>query len=544
MPSRDLPPRLPRRTRNAQPLAADGLLADGGGWMIARTPLTLMHRLARLFIFSLAAILSSTFTCVAAEKEPAAPKSAAKISDSAIIGEEKAVLTHAPNVPPPIARKHATKVIVEIEVREVVRKLADGVEYLFWTFGGEVPGNFIRIREGDVVELHLNNHPSSKMPHNIDLHAVTGSGGGATSSFTAPGHSSQFTFTALNPGLYVYHCATAPVGMHVGNGMYGLILVEPKEGLPPVDREYYVMQGEFYTVGKFGEEGLQPFDQEKALDERPTYVVFNGSVGSLVGDKALTAKVGERVRFYVGNGGPNLISSFHLIGEIFDTVYQEGGMVPSQHHVQTTMVPAGGSAIVEFKVEVPGTFILVDHSLFRAFNKGALGMLKVDGPPNLLVYSGKEVDAIYLGQQATAGSAEQRAVEDLQARMKEALKSDPKIAGLSKNLQAEKGKRVYLQTCFACHQATGEGLPGVFPPLAKSDYLMADKERSIRGVMKGQSGSMTVNGKQFNGLMPPVMLTDEQIADVLTYIRNSWGNEGDAVTLEDVKKVHAQSATQ
>jgi len=212
---------------------------------------------------------------------------AAKGFDLDIVGEEVAVLTHAPNVPPPIQRQHATKVVVNVEVREVVKRLADGVDYLFWTFGGEVPGVFIRVREGDLVEFHLGNHPSSKMPHNIDLHAVTGPGGGATSSFTAPGHQSQFSFKALNPGLYVYHCATAPVGMHVGNGMYGMILVEPKEGLPPVDQEFYVMQGDFYTKGKFGEEGLQPFDMEKAVDEKPSYVVFNGAVGSLVGDKAL-----------------------------------------------------------------------------------------------------------------------------------------------------------------------------------------------------------------------------------------------------------------
>ena len=481
----------------------------------------------------------------AAEPAPGAPAgTAAKGTDPEVVGEEKAVLTQAPNVPPPIKRKAPTKVIVHLEVREVVRKLADGVEYLFWTFGGDVPGSFIRVREGDLIEFHLANHPTSKMPHNIDLHAVTGPGGGAASSFTAPGHESQFSFKAINPGLYVYHCATAPVGMHVGNGMCGLILVEPSHGLPPVDREYYVMQGDFYTTGKFGEEGLQAFDMEKAVDERPSYVVFNGAVGSLVGDKALKANVGEKVRLFVGNGGPNLTSSFHVIGEIFDTVYQEGGVVPSQHQVQTTTIPAGGSAIVEFKVEVPGTFILVDHALFRAFNKGALGMLKVDGPPNLLVYSGKEVDAVYLGKQAFAGTKDEAKVEDLQAKMREAIKTDPKISGLSKDIVMEKGKRVYNQTCFACHQATGLGLPGVFPPLAKSDYLMADKERAIRGVIKGQSGEMTVNGQKFNGVMPPVMINDEQIAQVLTYVRNSWGNEGDIVTVEEVKRVHAESANQ
>ncbi len=489
---------------------------------------------------SLAATLvfaSSLFTAYAQ-----APASAAKTSDPNIVGEERAILAQAPNVPPPIKRKNATKVIVTLEVKEVVKKLADGVEYLFWTFGGDVPGSFIRIREGDLVEFHLNNHPSSKMPHNIDLHAVTGPGGGAASSFTAPGHTSQFSFKALNPGLYVYHCATAPVGMHVANGMYGLILVEPKEGLPPVDREYYVMQGDFYTAGKYGEAGLQPFDQNKAIDERPSYVVFNGGVGSLVGDKAITAHVGEKVRLYVGNGGPNLTSSFHVIGEIFDTVYQEGGMVPSQKHVQTTMIPAGGSAIVDFKVEVPGTYILVDHSLFRAFNKGALGMLKVDGPPDLLTYSGKEVDAVYLGSQAEAGSEAEKRVSSLQAQMKAVISADPKIATLSKEIQIEKGKQVFMQTCFVCHQVDGTGIPGQIPPLEKSDYLMADKERAIRGVLNGQSGEMEVNGKKYNGVMIPLnYLNDEQIANVLTYVRNSFGNSGDAVKIDEVRRIRSET---
>ncbi|MEW6303797.1 MAG: copper-containing nitrite reductase [Verrucomicrobiota bacterium] len=478
---------------------------------------------------------------VASEPEAAKPKVAAKAQDPTIVGEEVAVLTQAPNVPPPIKRTHATKVVITLEVREVVRKLADGAEYLFWTFGGSVPGSFMRVREGDLVEFHLNNHPSSKLPHNIDLHAVTGPGGGAASSFTAPGHSSQFSFKALNPGLYVYHCATAPVGMHVGNGMYGLILVEPKEGLPPVDKEYYVMQGEFYTAGRFGDPGLQMFDQDKAVDERPTYVVFNGSVGSLVGDNAITAKVGEKVRLFVGNGGPNLVSSFHVIGEIFDHVYPEGSTVPTLRNVQTTMVPAGGSTIVEFKVDVPGTYILVDHSLFRAFNKGALGMLKVSGPEDLLVYSGKEVDAVYLGRQAEAGSEAQKKVAELQAQVKQAIQSDPKIAGLTKEIQFEKGKQVFMQTCFVCHQPSGQGIPNQIPPLAKSDFLMADKERSIRIVLQGQTGEIVVNNQKFNGIMVPMnYLPDEDIANVLTYVRNSWGNSGDPVKVEEVRRVRSE----
>lgn len=473
---------------------------------------------------------------------PQLSSSKATSADPAVVGEEVAVLSQPPQVPPPIRRTRATKIIVRLEVREVVKRMADGVDYLFWTFGGDVPGSFIRIREGDLVEFHLDNHQNNKMPHNIDLHAVTGPGGGATSSFTAPGHSSQFSFKALNPGLYVYHCATAPVGMHVGNGMYGLILVEPKEGLPPVDREYYIMQGDFYTSGKYGEEGLQAFDMTRAIDEKPTYVVFNGAVGSLVGDKAITANVGETVRLFVGNGGPNLVSSFHVIGEIFDRVYPEGGTVAAQHNVQTTLVPAGGSAIVEFKLDVPGTFILVDHSLFRAFNKGALGMLKVSGPENLLAYSGKEVDAVYLGKQAEAGSEAGKRIAALQAQRNEAIQIDPKIATLTKEIQMERGKQVFMQTCFVCHQMDGQGISGQIPPLAKSDFLMADKERAVRIVLQGLSGEKVVNGKTYNGTMIPLnYLPDEQVANVLTFVRNSWGNSGESVTVDEVRRIRSEA---
>ncbi len=434
-----------------------------------------------------------------------------------------AVLTNAPQVPPPTGRTAPAKVVVRLEVKELVMPIADGVMYTFWTFGGQVPGKFIRIRQGDTVEFHLQNHPDNKMPHNIDLHAVTGPGGGAASSFTAPGHESQFTFKALNPGLYVYHCATAPVGMHVANGMYGLIFVEPPEGLPPVDREFYVMQGDFYTVGKYREKGVQPFDMQKAIEENATYVVFNGGEGALVGDKALQAKVGEKVRIFVGNGGPNLVSSFHVIGEIFDKVWTEGGL-KTQEQVQTTIVPAGGSSIVEFTFEVPGTYILVDHSIFRAFNKGAVGMIKVTGPENKLVYSGKEVDSVYLSDKAAAPS------EAVSKAASAAAKGT-----LTKADQIEAGKVLFMGTCSACHQPEGTGLPRLFPPLAKSDFLMADKARSIGIVLNGLTGPVKVNGEEFNSVMPPQShLADDDIANILTYVRNSFGNTGDPVSAAEV----------
>ncbi|MFZ6772984.1 copper-containing nitrite reductase [Undibacterium sp. SXout7W] len=442
----------------------------------------------------------------------------------------QAVLTSPPNVPPPINRKYPAKVIVNLEVIEKEMPISEGVSYTFWTFGGTVPGSFIRVRQGDTVEFHLKNHPANKMPHNIDLHGVTGPGGGAASSFTAPGHESQFSFKALNEGIYVYHCATAPVGMHIGNGMYGLILVEPPEGLPAVDHEYYVMQGDFYTTGKYREKGLQPFDMEKAIDERPTYVLFNGAEGALTGDKALKAKTNEKIRLFVGNGGPNLVSSFHVIGAIFDKVRFEGG-TNFQKNVQTTLIPAGGAAVVEYTTKVPGSFVMVDHSIFRAFNKGALAIIKVDGPENKAIYSGKEVDAVYLGD---------RAGPNLAAVTKATANAASGTLTLQDQVLA--GKALFEGTCSVCHQSNGAGLPGVFPPLTKSDYLNADHQRAIKVVLQGLSGKVTVNGSEFNSVMPPMnQLNDDEVANILTYILNSWDNKGGQIKSDDVKAIRAKT---
>ena len=434
---------------------------------------------------------------------------------------EEAILTHAPEVPPPIKRSRNAKVIIKLETSEVKGHLDNGVEYTFWTFGGTVPGPMMRVKEGDDVEFHLSNHPTSKMPHNIDLHAVTGPGGGAAASLTTPGHTSVFSFKALHPGLFVYHCATAPVGMHIANGMYGLILVEPKGGLPEVDKEFYVMQSEFYTTGKYGQQGLQGFDMHKALDEKPEYVVFNGSVGSLTNENALKAKVGDKVRLFVGNAGPNLISSFHVIGTIFDDVYTEGGSQKNQKDVQTTLVPAGGASIVEFTTKVPGDLVLVDHSIFRAFNKGALGIMIAEGDPDHKIYSGKQFDRVYMPE----GGSPQH------------IPSETKMDAGPKNKEERlvAGKRVYESVCAACHMNEGQGVENVFPPLAKSDYLNADKKRAIRIVSHGLSGPIIVNGKKYDSVMPAFSLSDNDVASVLTYVLNSWGNSGGDITADEVR---------
>lgn len=444
-------------------------------------------------------------------------ESAKNYADVPVKGTITAELTAPPFVPAPVGDRLAKKLIVNMEILEQEGEMTDGTKYMYWTFGGSVPGSFIRTRVGDEVEFTLKNHPDNKLPHNIDLHAVTGPGGGASSSLVAPGHEKTFSFKCLNPGLYVYHCATAPVGMHIANGMYGLILVEPEGGLTKVDKEYYVMQGDFYTKGKYGDPGMQAFDMNKAIEEHADYVVFNGKVGALTGDKSLTAKVGETVRIYMGNGGPNLVSSFHVIGEIFDRVHIEGGSMINEN-VQTTLIPAGGAAIVEFKVEVPGTLILVDHSIFRAFNKGALAMLKVEGAENTRIYSGTKQEGIYLPEGG-------------------AIQSMPKRAGtkeviVNKTLaqQIADGKNIYGNTCFACHQAEGQGIPNAFPPLAKSDYLNANPSRAIDAVLHGLTGEITVNGKKYNSVMTSQNLTDQEISDVMTYVYNSWGNSKKVIT--------------
>jgi nitrite reductase (NO-forming) len=463
--------------------------------------------------------------CSAGATEPAppahAPPPAPDVASTPVGAPIHALLTNAPEVPPRIFRQHPAHVIVDLTVNEVEREIAPGVRYTFWTFGGQVPGKFIRVRQGDVVEVHLKNDPTSKLPHNIDLHAVVGPGGGAASTFTAPGHESQFTFRATQPGLFVYHCATAPVPMHVANGMYGMILVEPPEGLPSVAHEYYVMQGELYTTGKYHAPGLQQFDMDKGIDERPTYVVFDGAEGSLVGDKALTAKAGDRVRIYFGNGGPNLDSNFHVIGGIFDRVYTEGGSI-AQEHVQTTLVPAGGAAIVELTMDAPGTYALVDHALFRAFNKGAVGQLRVDGASRSDLISQKQADATYEG-----GPIEAPPIK---------TDGDPVLA---------MGEGTFKRVCAACHQPNAMGIPGAFPPLAHSDYLAAQpKDKIIDHLVHGLQGPITVLGANYQGQMPALgFLSDDEIAAVLTYVRKSFGNTLSPVSASEVAKVRGTTAS-
>ena len=288
----------------------------------------------------------------------------------------------APQVAPPLDHLQPTTVQVPLETRKVTALMDDGVAYDYWTFNGTVPGPMIRVLQGDTVELTLKNAPDSGLTHSIDLHAVLGPGGGAKYTQVPPGESATIRFQAMRPGVYVYHCATPMVSMHIASGMYGLIVVEPRGGLPRADHEFYVMQGDFYMQGDRGLLGLRQFDMTKLMNEQPDYVVFNGHLGALTGENAMHARVDDLVRIFFGVGGPNLTSSFHVIGEIFDRVYPEGSLTSEPvTNVQTTHVSAGGATMVEFTPVLPGTYTLVDHSIVR-MEKGAAGQLIVDGPDN------------------------------------------------------------------------------------------------------------------------------------------------------------------
>lgn len=315
--------------------------------------------------------------------------------------ERSSDIARDPNeVPPPITRDYPAHVKVDLVVKDVIAEIAPGAYVDYWTFNGKVPGPMIRVREGDTMDLSITNDLTSVAMHNIDFHAVTGPGGGATVTNVAQGETKKASFKMLNPGLYIYHCAHPNVANHMAHGMYGLILVEPKEGLPKVDKEFYVVQGEFYPTGALGTQGLQVMDAQKLIDGKPEYIVFNGRVKGTVGN--MNAQVGDTMRMYVGNGGVNLVSSFHLIGEIFDKVYPEAAMGIGSailKNVQTTLVPAGGATIVEAKFEVPGNYVLVDHALAR-LDRGAWGTITVSGEPNKEIYDGvfpSAVEAMKMG---------------------------------------------------------------------------------------------------------------------------------------------------
>lgn len=299
-------------------------------------------------------------------------------------GKAADIVRDPADIPVPIGNRSPATVRVELVTAELVGELdpANHTTYRYWTFNGKVPGPLIRVRQGDTVEVMLRNNPSSHMVHSVDFHAALGPGGGAAMSQVLPGKEKTFTFQATTPGLFVYHCGTPMIADHIANGMYGLILVEPAGGLPHVDHEYYMMQGEVYTSAPNGKAGLQAFSEAKLMQESPEYFLFNGAVGALSKQHPLHAKTGDTVRIFFGNAGPNATSSPHVVGEIFTRDYLLGSLTsPPAEDVQTASVPPGGAAILELKTVTAGQFNLMDHAMAR-MAKGLMATIEVTGAQN------------------------------------------------------------------------------------------------------------------------------------------------------------------
>jgi copper-containing nitrite reductase len=317
-----------------------------------------------------------------------------------VLPREEATLTSAPDVPPPITRDYPVLLEVKLTASTKTRQLTNAYKYEQWTFNGTVPGPFIRARVGDVVELHLTNRDETGNTHNVDCHAFMGPGGGAPITSADESETKTARFKLLWPGLFVYHCAAAPVPVHIANGMYGLMYVQPAEGdLPAVDREYYVMQSEFYhEPPEVSDENGRPsstveFSYPGGLREEPNVVAFNGSESAVTRDRPLKAKTGESIRIFFGNAGPNLTSSFHILGGNFTTAYRDGDVVsPPGRYLQTVSVPPGGAAILDTQLLVPGVYSFVDHAIFR-LDKGAVGFLNVSGKPRPDIYQGLQEPA-------------------------------------------------------------------------------------------------------------------------------------------------------
>ncbi|WP_458207842.1 copper-containing nitrite reductase [Haladaptatus sp. NG-SE-30] len=287
------------------------------------------------------------------------------------------------DIPDPITRKKPAEIDVTLEPKEVRAEIEDGKTFDFMTYNGQIPGPLIRTRVGDTVNLTFKNPEENVMPHNVDFHAVAGPGGGAEATMTNPGETTKLKFKVTYPGAYIYHCAVPNLDMHISAGMFGIILVEPKGGLPEVDHEFYIGQHEVYTKG--GDNGHYSFDMSSMAREDASHVLMNGEAYALTGNRhgPMNVKTGETARVYFVTGGPNLMSSFHPIGSVWEELWPQGSLsTEPQTHIQTTPVLPGSTAVATMSFPVPGDFKLVDHSLSRVARKGCMAVIHADGPAN------------------------------------------------------------------------------------------------------------------------------------------------------------------
>jgi nitrite reductase (NO-forming) len=263
---------------------------------------------------------------------------------------------------------------IELVMTERLMTVAEGYEQLVWTFGDEVPGPVLRVKVGDLVRITLKNPETNSMPHSIDFHSSMVAWNDEMRSIN-PGEELVYEFEAKYAGVFMYHCGTSPALMHIANGMFGMIIVEPKEGLPPVDHEFAIVQSEWYLGGQ-----QQTIDITKAGEGAPSpdFVVWNG-VANQYADHPIEVPVGESVRVFLLNAGPNIDSSFHVVGTIFHSVIKEGihlseGNEGNWGAQAVDLSPAQG-AIIEMRFDEDGLYPIVTHA-FNFVGKGALGLFQ------------------------------------------------------------------------------------------------------------------------------------------------------------------------
>ena len=295
-------------------------------------------------------------------------------------------------IPSPISYSSPRSHDINLVVKRVISEILPGVTHSFMTFNGQVPAPMIRARQGDTLNITITNPAENETSHSVDLHAVYGTGGGGAYSEVAPGQSKSFAFKATYPGAFIYHCGVSNMDEHISRGMFGMILIEPEEGLPKVDREFYIGQHELYTKESFGQPGEANFNGRAMVKEDPTYVLFNGAVAPFVASRlgTMKAEVGETVRVFMVSGGPNLTSSFHPVGNIWSRAWPQGGLANEPlKFIQTWPVSPGSAFVGDMELQVPGLITLVDHALARVTNKGNAAQIEVIGNENFEILNPK-----------------------------------------------------------------------------------------------------------------------------------------------------------
>lgn len=442
---------------------------------------------------------------------------AAAVSPLALASSEVISHTRDPRLPPLVGT--GDSVDVHLVATDKTVAIASGVRYRAWTFGDSVPGPIVHVREGQTVNMTFTNEGT--MLHSIDFHAAFTP---PSESYVdiKPGESITFSFVADTPGAFLYHCGTYPTLLHIGNGMYGALIVSPKEGLPEAQRNYVLVQSEWYTRQIAGTLMGPDFAKMKAVE--PDEVVFNGAAFQYA-NHPLPVTVGERVRVWFVNAGPNVWSSFHVIGAIFNKIYPDGDPAHALSGVSTYGVGPGEGAVFDLVFKKAGDYPFVDHVMAHAII-GAKGVFAVRARGD------KHPPAVVKKPAADEGAENPDVV---QQGASTAAASGPY------EFDAQHGAQLYSTHCAMCHKPGGTGMANVFPPLkGNPSVLNADATEHIDTVLHGASGR-EIDGVTYHSIMPPFasQLNDAEVADVVNHERTSWGNNGKIVTVEDVAKVRA-----